>query len=216
MRQIVVISLVSLFLAGCSAFGVRSGYEQPGYEVVERFGEAVELRRYDVRLAAEATVGGAGTEGEEDSAFRLLFNYISGANEAAVEIAMTAPVETAEASAEIAMTAPVESARSADGSTRMRFFLPSAYDADTAPKPSDPRVSLITLPAQSQAVLRFTGFGGEAAVEEKTRELLAALEGSAWRPASEPVAMFYDPPWTIPFLRRNEVSVVVARSEQRG
>lgn len=216
MRQIAAISLVSLLLAGCSVFGVRSGYEQPGYEVVEQLDEAVELRRYDARLAAEATVGGAGTEGEEDSAFRLLFNYISGANETAAEIAMTAPVETSEASAEIAMTAPVESARSADGSTRMRFFLPSAYDANTAPKPSDPRVSLITLPAQDQAVLRFTGFGGEAAVEQKTRELLEALEGSGWHPASEPVAMFYDPPWTIPFLRRNEVSVVVARAEQGG
>ena len=67
------------------------------------------------------------------------------------------------------------------------------------------------MPEQSLAVLRFTGSTGQTAVAAREAELMRNLAGSPWQPLGEPVAMFYDPPWTLPFLRRNEVAIPVAR-----
>ena len=122
---------------------------------------------------------------------------------------MTAPVETAEASRKIAMTVPVETGAGEAGMVVMRFFLPAAFDAESAPEPLDPRVTVVELPAQTVAAVRFTGFRGEERVAAKKKSLLARLGATVWTPSGEPVAYFYDPPWTLPFLRRNEVAVPV-------
>jgi hypothetical protein len=82
-----------VLLSGCSVVGVRSGYEQPAYTVVARVGENVEIRRYASRVAAEATVSASGPETGRSEAFRVLFDYISGANQGRSEVAMTTPVE---------------------------------------------------------------------------------------------------------------------------
>ena len=89
------------------------------------------------------------------------------------------------------------------------FVLP--LSAAAAPEPEDPRVRIVRLSAQTFAVLRFSGFGRKGDVAAKTAELTAALEASPWRPAAAPTSYFYDPPWTLPFLRRNEVAVAVER-----
>ena len=219
MKAIVTMALASLLLAGCTAFGIRSGTEAPAYEVVDRRGEAIEIRRYAPRVAVEATVESRDAEDGRNDAFRLLFDYITGANREAAEIAMTTPVETATApdsagddkpGAEIAMTVPVETTEAEPGQMRMRFFLPAAHSA-APPRPLDPRVSIVTLPEQTLAVLRFSGSRSDARIAEKTAELLAALRGTTWRPVGAPVAQLYDPPWTLPFFRRNEVAVAVSR-----
>lgn len=209
MRWIVVSALGSLVLAGCSLVGVRSGYEQPTYAVVERLGDAVEVRRYGPRLAAETVVAGPDDEAARNTAFRTLFDYISGANRGGEEVAMTVPVETAGGS--IAMTTPVETGPAEDGGYAMRFFLPARFTEDTAPTPTDPRVRIVALPAGTLAVRRFTGSRDAEVVIREQEYLLRALEGSSWRPAGAPTALFYDPPWTIPFLRRNEVAMAVTR-----
>lgn len=209
MRRAVVSALSTLVLTGCSLFGVRSGYEEPRYEVVGRIGEAIEVRRYGPRLAAETVVGGP-EEAARGEAFRMLFDYISGANRAGEEVAMTVPVETKGRGEEIAMTTPVETAPAADGGHAMRFFLPAAYTRASAPEPTDPRVRIVPVPAATLAVLTFTGSRSPEHVADRQEHLLSALESSAWRRIGAPVARFYDPPWTIPFLRRNEVAVPVA------
>lgn len=210
MLRIVPVVLGPLLLAGCAVFGVRSGTEQPAYQVTERLGESVELRRYGERLAAEVVVAAGPEEEGRNAAFKVLFDYISGANRPQERIAMTAPVETDASPGKIAMTAPVATSRTDEQGIFMRFYLPASYTPETAPEPTDPRVRLVVLPAQTVATLRYTGFGGEERVAERQAELLAALENSGWQPTAEPVAFFYDPPWTIPFLRRNEVAVPVA------
>ena len=205
----------TILLTGCSVFGIRSGTEQPAYQVVAELGEAVEVRRYGPRLAAEVEVE-AGDEVEaRNAACRILANYIFGDNRAREEIAMTAPVEIAKESEgeTIAMTAPVETARG-DGRLTMRFFLPAAFTEANVPRPTDPRVRILTVPGETLAVRRFTGWHGPDDVEAEEARLRAtldgaALDGAAWRPAGEAVAFFYDPPWTIPFLRRNEVALPV-------
>ncbi len=191
-------------------FGIRSGYEQPPYTVVEQIEETVEVRDYGSRLAAEATVEAGNAEAGRNDAFRLLFDYISGANQSQSEVAMTAPVEVV--SEKIAMTAPVETAVADDGRYTMRFFLPSAYTRATAPQPTDPRVRIIELPEMTVAVERFSGSRDEDAIKRRKAQLLNGLKLSGWRPIGAPTSLFYDPPWTLPFLRRNEVVVPVARA----
>ncbi len=222
--------LLPLLLAGCTVFGIRSGTEEPSYETVERLPGGIEIRAYGPRLYAEARVPAEGSA--RNAAFRKLFRYIAGANRAEEKIAMTIPVATdapvigegaggaADEAADevagetrgetIAMTAPVATAE-ADGMMTMRFFLPARFSESTAPAPRDPAVSLGTAPAQRMAVLSFSGSTREARVTARKRTLMDALAGDPdWRATGRPVAYFYDPPWTLPFLKRNEVAVPVA------
>lgn len=207
-------TLWTTVLAGCSAFGLRSGYEQPPYEVVDHAGAGVEIRRYGPRLTAETTVEAPDVESGQNAAFRILAAYIFGANRDQREIAMTAPVEVRTRSEDTTMTVPVETASAGEGRYMMRFFLPSRFSLSTAPQPTDPRVRLYVAPEENVAVRRFTGSPGAGHVEVQRGHLQKALEASSWRPVGTPLALFYDPPWTIPFLRRNEVAVAVARHER--
>jgi hypothetical protein len=185
--------------------GVRA-YEEPSYRVVGRAGPA-EIREYGRRLAAETTLG----PGIRDQAFGLLAGYIFGKNRAkgggagGAKIAMTTPVEMR--SEEIATTAPVE----AGTRVTMRFFLPRSFTRATAPEPTDPRVRVVEVPGGTVAVLRFSGSTDDARITERKEALLRELRGSAWEPAGEPMFFGYDPPFTPPFLRRNEAAVPVAR-----
>lgn len=211
MRQGLFAILTGTVLAGCSVIGVRSGLEQPAYTVLATIGEQVEVRRYGPRLSAETTVPATADEEARGAAFRLLAGYIFGANRAKAEIAMTAPVATERASQTIAMTAPVATSADASGLT-MRFFLPASLSLATAPVPDDARVRLHEVPGDTLAVLRFSGRPTEARIAAETARL-GEIVGSttSWRAAGIPSAMFYDPPWTVPFLRRNEVALPVAQ-----
>ncbi len=206
-------SLVSgLALAGCSVFGVRSGYEEPPYEVLDTLAPELEVRRYGVRLAAEATGRGDSPEDARGDAFRVLAGYIFGDNRSQQSIEMTVPVEVdAEPGSEkIAMTVPVETAE-VEGGVTMRFFLPAKWTRETLPEPTSERVRIVEVPGETLATLRFSGLGGEASLTARRAELLDALGDSPWSAEGEPITFFYDPPWTLPFLRRNEVAVPVAR-----
>jgi hypothetical protein len=210
-------------------FGVRL-YEEPRYDVIERVNDAVEIRRYAPRLAAEVDLVSSDDAGRRE-AFQLLFNYIAGANSiagatstvgtAADRIAMTAPVEvsgrtgakanaTTGEKALVAMTVPVETSDTARA-RHMRFFVPAKYTLATAPKPLNPRVQLVTVPEQTIATLRFSGTGRDAGARKA--ELVDKLSGTPWKPDGEPYTLFYDAPFTLPFLRRNEAAVTVTRAQ---
>lgn len=208
MVQAATLALGAAFLTGCSVFGIRSGYEQPPYEVVSPVADDIEVRRYGARTAAQVVLDGADPEATDNGAFRILAGYIFGGNRGEQDIAMTSPVAVAEGQ-EIAMTAPVETAQAADGRYTMRFFLPASYTVANAPVPDDPRVEIVEVQPETIVALRFSGFGGDETVAERQRELLAALDGTDWRPVGAPIALYYDPPWTLPFLRRNEVAIAV-------
>ena len=142
--------------------------------------------------------------------FRLIAGYIFGGNAASAQIAMTAPVAQATGGEQIAMTAPVAQQSSAAG-WRIQFFMPAKYDLATLPKPKDARVKLVQLPPQTFAVLAFSGSRSPAAVTLKQKQLADKLNQASWTSAGEPQAWFYDPPWTLPFMRLNEVAGAVAR-----
>ena|SRR5690242_19881904 len=194
-------------------FGIRI-YEEPRYTVVATLRDGIEVRRYAPRLAAETEVAGKDVEARS-SAFRILFAYIAGANGGAEKIAMTAPVATTPPAEKLAMTAPVEAAPGAGG-VRMRFFLPARYTAATAPRPTDARVHVIPVPEETVAVLRFSGGRAEAELARRTAALRAALAPTPWQPVADPVILFYDPPFALPFLRRTEAAVRVKRSGEAG
>ena len=191
-------------------FGLRSGYEQAPYAVIDRVAERTEVRRYPPQVIAEAIVEAPDERSGRRTAFRALFDYISGANRSQAKISMTAPVETAKPSETIAMTVPVETPAQAAGRYAMRFFLPAEYDLQSAPQPIDPRVRVLEMPERTLAVLRFTGSRDAQNVAHHLADLEAIVKGSRWPAVGETTTMFYDPPWTIPFLRRNEVAVPVS------
>ncbi len=200
-----ILALVApLFLAGCSVFGVRTVAEPP-FTVVDRLADGVEIRRYAPRVAAEVRLEGGGSR-PDGRAFRLLFDYISGSNAGGREIAMTAPVE--QAGTKIAMTAPVEMGDGGDTFV-MRFFLPEGFTVENAPEPLRPEVAIVGVPAEHVAVLGFTGWWTTGGIARRQAALQAQLAESAWQPARSPTAWFYDPPWTLPFLRRNEIAIPV-------
>jgi hypothetical protein len=107
------------------------------------------------------------------------------------------------------MTAPV--AQVAEGGAwRIGFFMPARYTRDTLPAPRDPAITIREVPEALVAVRRFSGLPSEAAVAEARAALETDLAGSPWRVPGPGGAWFYDPPWTVPALRRSEVWLPVA------
>ncbi|MDP9168920.1 MAG: heme-binding protein [Actinomycetota bacterium] len=189
--------------------GIRVGTEEPQHSS-ERLTDGIEIRRYHPRIAAE-TVVQAPEEQARSEGFRRLAGYIFGGNDGSGKIAMTAPVSQSSAVGEkIAMTAPVSRSGGDDDGWVIRFFMPSKWTMATLPTPKDDRVRLVEVPAETVAVLRFTGDRSQPVVAARSAELLAGLRAKGVEPTGEPVAWFYDPPWTLPFRRRNEVVVPIA------
>jgi hypothetical protein len=186
---------VGLMTAGCSVVGVRSGTEEPRHAVVDTVG-AIEIRSYGERVAIETRVT-ADEEQARSEGFMRLAGYIFGDNRER---------------GKIAMTAPVGESRDPSGGWRIRFYAPSSLTPEAMPAPDNPLVSVVAVPAETLAVLRFSGSRSPEAVKERQDELLRGLDSSPWRPRGQPFAWFYDPPWTIPAFRRNEVAVAVSRA----
>jgi len=195
-----------------SIFGISMSTEQQRYDVIEKIGQNLEIRQYPMRIVAETTVDASKSDNPRGDAFRIVAAYIFGANKARQKIDMTAPVEITKPSVQIPMTTPVE-IDTANNAVVMRFFMPSSYSKNDLPDPSDPRVKLIELEPMTAAVLVFSGSAGDKAVSMRTTELMAAIQETKWRASGAPTAFFYNPPWTLPFLRRNEVAVPVLKKK---
>jgi hypothetical protein len=196
--------------AGGSLVGVRNGAEEPAYSV-ERLNGEFEIRRYGQRIAAETTVN-ADEESARNVGFRRLAGYIFGGNQSNTKIAMTAPVAQQadrQSGEKIAMTAPVSQEAGGEGEWVIRFFMPADKTMNSLPEPHDALVRLVTVPAQTVAVRRFSGSRSRGAVASQTAELMSALRDDGFEPTGIPAAWFYDPPWTVPIMRRNEIAVAV-------
>lgn len=189
--------------------GIRVGTEEPKY-TRHRLTDTVEIRRYGPRIAAETTVD-ADEIRARDVGFRRLAGYIFGGNRRDQTISMTAPVtqRSSRRSEQIAMTAPVVQSAGTDSGWLIRFFMPAKWTLETLPAPNDDQVHLVTVPPATVAVLRFSGDRGAKAVSTRTDELVQILQGRGIQPTGDAEAWFYDPPWTLPMLRRNEIAIPV-------
>ncbi len=205
-----ILGLLAVLLLGAALWGpMASNVEQPKYTVAERSGD-IEIRDYAPMIAAETEVTGDRREAI-GKGFRIIADYIFGNNTASKKVAMTAPV-TQQGSEKIAMTAPVT--QQGDGqSWRVAFIMPSEYTMDTLPKPNNAAVELKQIPAKRFAVIRFSGMGRQESLDRHTKELEAFLQEKNLTPLSAPTFAFYNPPWTLPFLRRNEVLIEIDRPE---
>ena len=168
-------------------------YEGPVYSVVKKTA-VYELRFYGKRTVAEVNYV------QENRGFRVLFDYISGKNEASTEVQMTIPVTQ---SRQIDMTTPVAHSEN-DGQMIMRFFLPKHYSLEIAPKLTDPRVTIVELPGQFFGVIRFSGFASDSKFERHSLLLKIALDKDGYVTDGQPIKATYNSPFTVSFLRRNE------------
>ena len=206
--------LLAIFNTGCSVFGIRN-YETPKYEVLLKERNK-EIRYYESYIVAKTTVKGEFKEAQ-GTAFRILAGYIFGDNEKKQEITMTAPVvqkPTAD-SEKLPMTAPVIQSPNEEGWV-MTFMMPSAYKMEDLPTPKDKRVSFEKVTARYIAAIRYTWFGSKSRNDKKANELQEWLAGlKEYEPISSPMYAGYDPPWTLPFLRRNEMMIEIKMIQAR-
>ncbi len=197
-----------LFVGSLAPFATAMAIEEAPFKTIASDGP-FEVREYAPYLVAETYVDGAfGEVGNEG--FRRLFRYISGDNAKAQSIAMTAPVEQNAASEKIAMTAPVEQQKAGER-WRIAFVLPASYTLATVPKPLDPRVTVVEMPARRMAAVRYSGTWSEARYDEQLASLAKFVSDRGLSPEGDPVFARYDPPFMPWFLRRNEILVPVRR-----
>ena len=152
----------------------------------------VEVKTYPAYRSAVARAKGASTPAD-NVLFWPLFNHISRKG--------------------IEMTTPVRIDAAATGGQpeiAMRFSLPVKV-AGNPPAPIDPRVRIVTVPPSTVAALRYSGNPTEAARSAHQQDLFRRLVSTGWQPAGTPYALNYDPPFAVPFLKRNEVVVEVSR-----
>lgn len=199
----------------------KTGVAEPTYDLLLSKAASVttkcpyELRRYATRFAIETEYGGKGQEG---NGFMTLAGYIgvgsAPQNSGQSSIAMTAPVVTQQVKdkgTSIAMTAPVVT-QEMGNQMKMQFILPAEYTSlKDIPKPTNPRVKIIELPPQVGAVHKFSGLVKQHQAREKVKALVNQLQSDGVQGVTEESALEqfllwqYNPPFTIPNLRRNEV-----------
>ncbi len=200
----------SLLLAAALALNLGTpvmATEEPPFTVELKQGE-FEVRDYPPLIVAEVSVTGDRRDAA-GTGFRLLAAYIFGDNTGRQKIAMTAPVIQSAAGQTIAMTAPVLQT-GGKGVWAIRFIMPRNSTLETLPLPNNPRVKLHTLGAARVAVVRFSGLARENDVAERTLALSRFVAAQRLRAAGPPSLAQYDPPWTLWFMRRNEMMIPVA------
>tara|TARA_R110002124_G_scaffold37687_2_gene120418 strand:- start:3186 stop:3755 length:570 start_codon:yes stop_codon:yes gene_type:complete len=170
--------------------------EEPSWTLVAQL-QSVEIRRYAPVIQARTPMD---DESRSSSGFRTLADYIFGGNVQRQSIAMTAPVEET----------------LSDTGAYMAFTMPSEYSMEDLPEPSDNLVTLHEVPARTMAVVQFSGWAREAVVEEQTRILLDTVAANGWVAVGTPSLNQYNPPWTPPWKRRNEVMVQVREAAMEG
>jgi hypothetical protein len=194
-------ALLASFSVAASVVGA-SAVEEPPHQVVSRDGD-FEIRDYPSLTVAETTVD-ADRNSAAHAGFRRLAGYIFGGNAKKQRIEMTAPVIEARPEYMFATQAP--------GSRWViRFVMPRGFSVASLPKPDTEGIVLREEPPAHMAVLKFSGLAGGDAVAAKTIELQAILKARNLTPSGSPIIAQYDPPWTLPFLRRNEIMIPVQR-----
>ena len=205
-----ITSIIALILiVGVLAGPVMSDVEKPGYKVIQSE-QNIEIRQYEPMIIAEVEVDGKREDAIGDG-FRLLADYIFGNNTVQQVISMTAPVQQKE-NQKIAMTAPVQQ-QSTGKSWRMSFVMPSKYSMDSLPVPNNNRVRLKEILTKKFVVIEFSGTNSNENVTEHENQLMNYIEANQIKINGSPKYAFYNPPWSLPFLRRNEVMIEINQQQ---
>ena len=201
-KWLAIALIASLLLIGGAMIGpIMSDVEQPNYDVLSSV-DNIEVRQYALMIIAEVEVQGERKEAIGNG-FRLLADYIFGNNRVQRKVAMTTPVQQ-QANEKIAMTAPVQQQSSGDRWT-VSFVMPTEYHLETLPKPNNEVVKLSQVPAKRFIAIRFSGRNSGSTIAKYEKQLVQHIEANQIQILGPPKYAFYNPPWTLPFLRRNEV-----------
>jgi hypothetical protein len=174
----------------------RNAYVTAKYTVIRTDGD-FEIRDYDALVVAETPMvaGGAG----RNVGFMKLFRFISGANAAGQRISMTTPVFIDPGPAK----------------PFMAFVLPADFNCGDLPAPTDRAVVLRDVEPCRYATFRFSGSISEKSQQEAHARLLEWMKEAGLGASGGPWFAYYDPPWTLPSWRRNEVLVRVTTEPKK-
>ena len=181
MIKLVLFFRLNIFLTLLFIYSHAMAYEESPFNIVHQT-DIYEIRHYVDRLAVQATYT------NQNSSFRNLFNYISGANIDSEKIKMTTPVTQSEESSEMVM----------------QFYLPSKFTKKTAPIPTDPRVKLITIEEGHYAVIKYSGRLTDKNFNKHKKILKENLIEDKIEIIGPAIKATYNGPFTLPMLRRNE------------
>ena len=173
---------LSIVFLGLIITSNSMSYEEANYEVVKK-NEVYEIRKYSDRLAIETDIS------NEGNSFRRLFNYISGNNDKNEEIKMTTPVTQMQKK----------------GNMTMQFYLPSRFNKENIPSPSNPDVKILNIKGGYYAVIRYSGRASDKNFIKHKSILENELKKDDMSILSPPIKATYNGPFTLPMNRRNEV-----------
>ena len=183
--KIIVIIILSTFIMASDQ------YKEPQYKLLHSQNN-IEIRQYDEYVVARTSISNNADE-NDNNMFRNLAGYIFGNNKSEKSIPMTAPVTTYD-----------------DGSDyHMIFYMLEANSIDDLPLPNGKNVELETMRLDKCAVLKFSWTTRESRVEKFKEELVKYLDDNDYETISPFMLNRYDPPWTLPFMRRNEIIVKI-------
>lgn len=206
-KFIIALVILSAILISFGVWGIMaSNVEQPQYEVISSE-QGFETRIYNTTITANILVDGARKDAIKKG-FKQLAGYIFGNNKLNSSIKMTAPV-TQEKATKIEMTAPVSQSREGD-QWKVSFTMPAMYSMDTLPQPNDMNIKLTEVPKRTVLVLQFSGRISEKNVADHAEKFMKYIKEKNIKTTGAMQYAFYNPPWTLPFLRRNEIMIKIA------
>jgi hypothetical protein len=189
LRTLAIVTLSISLLSGATVSRADK-IEEPHYTVVARLGADIEIRHYDAVVQAVVELPDSQ---HTNQGFRRLAGFIFGGNDTGQAIAMTAPVQET-----LFVDRP-----------KMAFTMPSHLQLDDLPRPDDAGISIEPVAARTAAVIRFSGWATAGKIEKMTEKLKTTLQQNKVAVQGTPILAQYNPPWTLPFKRRNEVQLVV-------
>jgi hypothetical protein len=203
MRHLLLASL--LFIN--NFFNTAMATEEPEFKLISEEGE-FQIREYDPKIIAQVEVDGDFDEASSRG-FKLLADYIFGNNlldGGSKKISMTTPVEMSPLAENLLMTSSILDDQ-VNNKWSINFVMPQEYSLDTLPKPNNPLVNIIEVPSEQYAVIVFSGLVRESSYAEKAELLSNYLEENSFKQQGAIKIARYNPPWTLPFFRRNELMV---------
>jgi hypothetical protein len=208
MKNTYILALFLLLVIFAISLGpIMSNVEHAQYTVAQKSG-TIEVRDYTPRIVAETQVSGDRQEAMKQG-FRIIADYIFGNNVSSSKVPMTAPVMQ-EPGGKNSTIAPV--IQDKDGSSDLwaiSFVMPSSYTMETLPKPKNEAVRLKEIPSKRYAVVRFSGTPTQEKLMSEQSLLDHFINEKNLKSLSLPIYSFFNPPWTLPFLRRNEIMMEV-------
>jgi len=168
----------------------------------------LEIREYAPKILAQVSVKGKFDEASSKG-FKLLADFIFGNNistDGSSKIDMTAPVVMEPVSEVIDMTAPVIT-EGINNEWIISFIMPKEYTLDTLPKPNNKNITITSLAVEKYAVIVFSGLVRKSNYDEQVNLLENFIVKRKLKTIGPVQIARYNPPWTLPFFRRNELMI---------